>query len=151
MSVHPAYPPAPLSTPQLQRQIQHHSPPVSVLIPILSLEDGLLFCGYHQPVLNSMEAPLSPLSQTTRNFIRQQQLLLHPGSREEEVRCSKTSDLGTALGMIMWSHLNGSQFNVWQDENSGDSFHFPKIYLFFGDTFMVCFSIIKSDMLLIRL
>lgn len=87
-------------------------PPVSILIPSLSLEDGLLFCGYHQPVLNSTEAPLAPLSQTTRNFIRQQQPLFHPGSREEEMRCSKTSDLGTALGMIMWSHLNGSQFNV---------------------------------------
>lgn len=51
----------------------------------------------------------------------------------------------------VWSHLNGSQFNMWQDGNSGDSFHFPKIYLFFGDTFMVCFSIIISDVLLIRL
>lgn len=51
----------------------------------------------------------------------------------------------------VWSHLNGSQFSMWQDRNSGDSFHFPKIYLFLRDTFMVCLSIIISDVLLIRL
>lgn len=79
-------------------------------------------------------------------------LLPHPeGRRGQGTICCETLNLGTVDGVMVWSHLNDSQFNVWQDENSGDSFHFPKIYLFFWDTFMVCFSIIISDVLLIRL